>query len=314
MHAVMSAMTMPSWTDSGTAAKSRAAGGRTSDGAIDHAQLTDAGLSQTSIDGRVAAGWLHRKHRGVFAVGHPGLTPRGEWMAATLAAGPAAVLSHRSAAALWGLARDGAFPSVTVPGRRRTSARGLEVHTGRLRQDEIVLLDGIRVTSVGRTLLDLAEVLPQAELVRAIDQATNTRRLGRTTMPSVIKQAPGRRGLKPLKAALLITRPQDVLTRSELERRALELVHSADLTPPEVNARLHGYEVDLLWRAHRLVVELDSREHHGTDTALDRDTRKAGNLMAHGWRVGRLTWRQVVNDERWVRSRLAAWLDDAAAR
>ena len=283
-------------------------------GAIGHAQLADAGLSQTEIRHRVATGWLHRQHIGVFAVGHPGLTPRGRWMAATLAGGDGAVLSHRSAAALWGIGRDGPVPSITVPRAKRHGTRRIELHAGRLRPDEIVLLDGIRVTSVGRTLLDLAETLPLDQLVKAIDTATNTRRLGRGTMPSVIRQARGRRGLKPLKAALLITRPQDVLTRSELERRALRLIDRAQLERPEVNVRLHGYEVDLLWRAHRLVVELDSREHHGTDTALDRDTRKAGNLMAQGWRVGRLTWRQVVNDERWVRSRLTAWLDDLPAR
>jgi very-short-patch-repair endonuclease len=116
----------------------------------------------------------------------------------------------------------------------------------------------------------------------------------------VIKGARGRRGAKPLRQALLITRPEDVLTRSELERRALRIVGSPR---PEVNVRLHGYEVDLLWRDARLVVELDGSAYHDPE----RDTRKTATLMAHGWAGMRFTWRQVVNDPAWIRSRLAAW-------
>jgi hypothetical protein len=187
-------------------------------GVVDHRQLLRVGVTRSGVDRRVAAGWLHRKHLGVFAVGHPALTPHGEWMAAVLACGSDAVLSHQSAAALWGLAGDGAIPSVTVPGRRRRGPATIEVHTGSLRPDETVIFDHIRVTSVGRTLLDLGEVMTVAELVRCIDNATNARRIGRTTMPSVIKGARGRRGLKALKQALLMTRPEDVLTRSDPER------------------------------------------------------------------------------------------------
>jgi very-short-patch-repair endonuclease len=272
-------------------------------GVISHPQLGAAGLSQTEIRRRVAAGWLHRKHIGVFAVGHPALTPRGCWMAATLAGGAGAVLSHRSAAAHWGIGCDGAVPSITLPGTKRRGTATLEVHAGRLRPDEVVIYEDIPVTSVGRTLLDLAEAITLSELVQTIDHATNARRLGRNTMASVINAAPGRRGAKPLRQALLITRPEDVLTRSELERRALRLISRARLPQPEVNVRVHGYEVDLLWRDARLVVELDGSAYHDPE----RDTRKTANLMAHGWAVMRFTWRQVVNDPVWVSSRLAAW-------
>lgn len=279
-------------------------------GAVGHAQLVDAGLSQTEINRRVAAGWLHRQHIGVFAVGHPGLTAHGRWMAAVLAGGEGAALSHRSAAALWGMGSDGHIPSITIPATSRSGTAGLEVHAGRLRPDEIVVFDGIRVTSVGRTLLDLAETLTPAELVACIDKATNARRLGRTTMPSVIEKAPGRRGLKPLRRALLTTRPQDVLTRSELERRALRLVRRAGLDAPEVNVRLHGHERDLLWRGARLVVELDGRAYHDPE----RDTRRDADLLARGYATLRFTWRQVVNDPDWVTDRLKSVLDDRAAR
>jgi very-short-patch-repair endonuclease len=279
-------------------------------GAIGHAQLVDVGLSQTEIRRRVAAGWLHRLHVGVFAVGHPGLTAHGRWAAATLGGGRDAVLSHRSAAALWGIGLDGAIPSITVPGAKRRGTDSLEVHAGRLRPDEIVTYDAIRVTSVGRTLLDLAETVTVKELVAVIDNATNARRLGRTTMSSVINGATGRRGVRPLKQALLITRPQDVLTRSELERRALKLIRRAGLAAPEVNVRLHGRERDLLWRAARLVVELDGRAYHDPE----RDTRRDADLLARGFATLRFTWRQVVNDPDWVTDRLATVLHDRAAR
>jgi very-short-patch-repair endonuclease len=268
------------------------------DGAIDRSQLLEAGVSRAGVERRVAAGWLHRKHRGVYAVGHSALSHRGRRMAAVLAGGREAVLSHRSAGALWGLCLDPPEPEITVPGRKRHSVRGLRVHAGAIRPGETLTVDGIRVTRVGRTLLDLAEVLALEQLVDAIDKATNARQLGRGTLPAVIRGARGRRGLKPLKEALLITRPQDVLTRSELERRALRLIRRARLEPPEVNVRLHGYEVDLLWRRHRLVVELDSREHH--EHAFERDRRRDADLLSRGWRVLRLTWRQVVNDPAWV--------------
>jgi hypothetical protein len=274
-------------------------------GVVEHGQILRVGVTRSGVDRRVAAGWLHRKHLGVFAVGHPALTPRGEWMAAVLACGGDAVLSHRSAAALWGLAPDGARPSVTIPGRRRQGPASIEVHSGRLRPDEMVIFDHIPVTSVGRTLLDLAEILTVEQLVPVIDNATNARRLARTTMPSVISAARGRRGLKTLKEALLLTRPEDILTRSELERRALRLVGRP---APEMNVRLHGYEVDMLWRDAGLVVELDGSAYHDPE----RDTRKTNNLMARGWTVLRFTWRQVVNDPTWVVQSLQAVRSRAA--
>jgi very-short-patch-repair endonuclease len=265
-------------------------------GVISYAQLIEAGLTEAGIKHRVSAGWLHRVHRGVFAVGHAGLTPRGLWAAAVLSGGDGAALSHRSAAALWGIWRDGDRPAITSNGVNRRCAPGVETHVGRLRAGETLLVDGIRVTKVARTLLDLAEVLTLDQLVRAIDNATAQRHLRPTLMSSMIKQSHGRRGLKPLKQALLITRPEDVLTRSELERRALRLIEQAQLPRPEVNVRLHGYEVDLLWRDAGLVVELDGSEYHDPE----HDTRRDNTLRAHGWSVSRFTWRQIVNDPGWV--------------
>ena len=275
-------------------------------GVISHAQLLDAGLTMAAVKHRVAAGWLHRMQRGVYAVGHPGLTHRGHWMASVLAGGPDAVLSHRSAGALWGLCRDARRPEITVPGRKRP---GTGVHAAAIRPGETVRVDGIRVTKVARTLLDLAEVLTLDQLVEAIDRATAARHLRPALMSSVIRESRGRRGLKPLRQALLITRPQDVLTRSELERRALKLIARSRLPMPEVNQRLHGYEVDLLWRRANLIAELDGREYHDPE----RDTRRDNNLRARGWTTTRFTWRQVVNDPDWVVANLAILLTPAGA-
>jgi len=277
-------------------------------GVVHHDHLLDAGVSRSGVRRRVAAGWLHRVHTGVFAVGHPGLTDRGRWTAAVLAGGPEAALSHRSAAALWGLRPNVSFAEITVPGRRRRGPAGVVAHAGALDARETVVVDGIRVTTVARTLLDLAEVLPVREVVAAIDRATARRRFDADAIRATVAAATGRRGLKGLRAALLITRPQDVLTRSELERRALRLIRTARLPRPDVNVRLLGHEVDLLWRERRLAVELDGRETHDTPNAFESDRRRDADRMARGWRVLRLTWRQVVNDPAWVADRLTAVL------
>jgi hypothetical protein len=191
---------------------------------------------------------------------------------------------------------------LTLPGRRGRGPAGVIVHAGHLAAKDIARIDGIPVTAVARTLLDLAEVVDVPTLVACIDRTGNRLRPG--LMSSMINEHRGRRGLKPLRQALLITRPQDILTRSELERRALALIAAADLPAPEVNVRVYGYEVDLLWRAQRLIVELDGRRWHDNPTARERDTRRDANLVCRGYGVMRLTWRQVVNDPQWVRLRL----------
>jgi hypothetical protein len=271
-------------------------------GVIAHDQLARVGIPRWGVQRRVAAGWLHRRHVGVFAVGHPALTDRGRFTAAVLAGGAGAVLSHRSAATLWGLTTETSILDITVPGRRRRGPAGVVVHAGRLKSEDVTRIDGIPVTSLARTLLDLAEVVDVNALVACIDRTGNRLRPG--LMSSMIQDHRGRRGLKPLRQALLITRPQEILTRSELERRALALIAGASLPEPGVNVRVHAYEVDLLWRAQRLIVELDGRRGHDNPTARERDSRRDANLVCRGYGVMRLTWRQVVNDPAWVTSRL----------
>jgi len=281
-------------------------------GVVAHEQLLVAGLSPAGVRRRVDAGWLHRLHRGVFAVGHLALTDRGRWAAAVLAGGSGAVLSHRSAGALWGLMAEVPTLDITVPGRHRAAQPGVVLHANRLGSRHVTRIDGLPTTSLPRTLLDLAEVLTLSALVQCIDRTGN--HLRPDDLSSMINDHHGRHGLKPLREALMRTRPQDVLTRSELERRALKLVATTGLPEPEVNVRLHGYEVDLLWRDQRLVVELDGRRWHDSPAARDRDYRRDTNLLCRGYRVMRLTWRQVVNDPVWVTRRLRQALRPSTAR
>ena len=278
-------------------------------GVVSLPQILAAGAGHGAVQRRVRAGRLHRLFPGVFAVGHPAVSPLGRHLAATLACGDDAVLSHRAAAHLHGVWTSRfAPPEVTIPGTRRRGPAGIRAHRGRLDPADVTTVDGIRVTTVARLLLDLAEGLAVAHLVAVVDRCQARRLYDPDAVRAVIGRGAGRRGLRTLTRALMIVRPQDVLTRSELERRALRLLADAGIATPEVNEKLGRYEVDLLWRDRGLVVELDGREWHDTADAFERDRRRDADLMASGWRVMRLTWRQVVNEPRWVAGRLRAAL------
>lgn len=275
------------------------------DGVISVRQERLAGLSGSAADRRVAAGRLHPLLRGVHAVGHPAVGRRGWWQAALLAGGPEAALSHRAVAEACGVISLGDGPiDITVPGVKRHHLGRVRFHSGRLERRDVVVRDGLPMTTVARMVLDLAEQISLRELVEVMDQCEARRLYRPLAVADVIRRSPGRRGLRTLRRAQRITRPQDVLTRSRLERRALRLVAAHNLPRPEVNVMLHGYEVDLLWRDADLAVELDSRTHHGDAVALDRDHRRDANLQAHGYRVLRFTWRQVIGDAPWVASRI----------
>lgn len=278
-------------------------------GAASVAQLAVAGLGARAVSRRVASGRMHPMFRGVVAVGHPGVTRHGWHHAALLAAGEAAALSHVTAGELWGLLDPGPGPiHVTVPGARGRRRERLRVHSGRLDASDVVVRDGLRATTVARTLIDLGELLTVDELVAVLDRAEARRLHHPRGVARAMAAATGRRGVAPLRRALLFARPQDVLTRSELERRALRMVARHRLPRPEVNARVLRYEVDLVWRHHALAVELDGRAWHGDGVALDRDHRRDADLQASGWRVLRFTWRQVVGEPAWVADRIARLL------
>jgi predicted transcriptional regulator of viral defense system len=222
-------------------------------------------LDRGAIRHRLNAGRLHLVHRGVYAVGHRRLARHGRWIAAVLACGHEAVLSHRSAAALWRLAASrGSRVEVTAASRGRVRRAGIELHQVRqFHPEDRSEREGIPVTSVARTLLDFAEVVDPRRLERAFEEADRLQLLNLREIERTCGRNPGRRGLKPLRA--LLSEAQPVLeTRSELERRFLSFCRDAQLPPPAVNVIVAGYEVDALWVDRRLVVELDGYAFHRT--------------------------------------------------
>jgi hypothetical protein len=265
-------------------------------------QLADMGLNARLVDKRIDAGRLHPIHQGVYAVGHRLLTADGHRMAAVIACGPRAVLSHRSAAALWGLRRDSRSGiDVTAPGRRGRAPVGIDAHRdGALQSVDRTERRGIPCTSVARTLLDLAGVASPRELRNAVTQAEVERLFDLAAVREVIGRSRRRRGVERLRRAIAEHDSRDERTRGELERRFLALCRSAELPLPEVNVPLLvgelQLEADFLWRGARLIVEADDRYSHLTVAAFEKDRRRDQRLTLGGWEVIRCTWRQVLDD------------------
>jgi very-short-patch-repair endonuclease len=260
-------------------------------------QLLRAGVGPHWIDARLKAGRLRRAHRGVYLVG-PVFPPLAKEMAAVLACGEGAALSHRAAATLWQLlphpARDRAV-DVTVPVRHAKGRRGIRVHrAGPIPPDETTILDGIPITAPARTLLDLAAVVPPGDLERAVAEAERRRLASRSRLAALLARYARRPGTRALRA-LVEMQERPAFIRSEAERRLLRLVRKARLPAPDVNAPLHGFEVDLLWRDAALVVEVDGYAFHSGRAAFEEDRRRDAELAARGLTVVRVTWRQLAD-------------------
>jgi very-short-patch-repair endonuclease len=269
-------------------------------GVVGRAQLLRAGVGRRAIGGRLERGSLHLVHLGVYAVGHPLLSLEARWMAAVLACGPGAVLSHRAAGRLWGITpRSTAPPEVSRPGDFR-SRRGIVAHRSPVSDDEASRVNGIPVTSISRTLLDLAAVLTKRQLEQALNEAEVLRLTGRLSLPELLERYPRRRGSAVLRALLRDGGAERGVTRSKLERRFQAVLASTDLPRPRLNAHVsvqgRFFEVDCLWAEQRLIVELDGREAHGTDLAFEKDRERDRLLLVEGWRVTRVTWRQLRDD------------------
>ena len=218
-------------------------------------------------------------------------------MAAVLAFGPTAVLSHRSAAALWGLRPTARSRiEVTVPNWRR-ARQAVQVHVASLLPDEATVEKGIPVTTVTRTLLDLASLLDRRQVERAINEAEVRRLADPLSLEDLIARHRRRAGTRVLKHILASGALGEGVTRSELEERFLELVDRAGLPRPELNASVEvagrWIECDCLWRQRRVVVELDGHAYHRTRAAYERDRVRDRSLQAAGWRVVRVTWRHL---------------------
>jgi very-short-patch-repair endonuclease len=193
---------------------------------------------------------------------------------------------------------------VTVPGSGGRGRRGVVIiHRGALPGGEVTRVDGIPVTSPARTVLDLAGFLPRRQLERVIDEAEYLR-----LDLSDLRPRRGCRGSQTLKRVLAEHRPGTTRTRSELEERMLDLLHSRRLPTPEVNADIEGYEVDFVWHDQALIVETDGWRAHGTRRAFERDRRRDADLVSAGWRVLRFSYKRLEREPAWVAQRLSAAL------
>jgi hypothetical protein len=268
-------------------------------GVVTTAQLAALGLAQRGVSHRAGAGRLHRVHRGVYAVGHPILTANGHRMAAVLACGPGAALSHASAAALWEIRPTAATRiDVSVPGAggRRKRAR-IRVHrAAKLLSDEVTEKHGIPVTTPARTLLDLAAQLPRRALERALDEAAKRELFDLTALTALISAHGNEHGAGALTRALSRHHPGTTATKSTLEELMLAICDAHDLARPLVNTWVEGLEVDFHWPAHRLVVEADSYRYHHTRTAFDRDRERDAILARAGYRTLRFSDRQIAEE------------------
>jgi very-short-patch-repair endonuclease len=261
-------------------------------GVVARAQLLSRGVSTAVVDAWVQRGRLHRVHQGVYALGHTALRPEGHRLAAVLACGPGAVLSHRTAAAHWGLlTTDQTRIDVTAP-RGRHGAPGIRLHRTRsLDAQDTTTHQGIPTTTVHRTLLDVAAMARGGELERAVAQAERLRMYDHRAIQATIARANGHRGVGLLRCA---TSRTPKWTRNEWEAEFLQLLRDAGLPEPKTNEPLHapGYghcEPDYHWPEHRVIVELDGFETHGTRAAFHADRAKDAALTASGHRVLRFT-------------------------
>jgi very-short-patch-repair endonuclease len=266
-------------------------------GVITRQQLLELGLGVGAVEHRLARGRLHIVHRCVYAVGHRSLTPEGRWMAAVLAAGRRAVASHRCAAAIWRL-----LPSdlleVTIPVLRKP--RGIVAHNSQLPADEVTHVRWIPVTTAPRTVLDLATVVPMHQVERAMNEAEFRRLADGRAVAQLGDRYAGRRGMGTIKSILEAHGIATGVTRSELESRFLRFLRKAGLPLPRLNVNLvidgRWLQCDCVWHAQRVIVELDGRAAHATAAAFERDRARDRVLAAHGWRVVRVTWRQLHSE------------------
>jgi very-short-patch-repair endonuclease len=275
-------------------------------GVITRRQLMAAGVGRGAIAHRLKKARLHRLHPEVYLVGHHVPAPLAHETAALLACGDGAVLSHVSAAALWGFAlADNDRIDVIVPGRHRGRLFGVRVHESRaLVSEDIRSRESLPVTAPARTLLDYAEVVAIGELERAVAEARVMRLVDESELLKLLERSPGRHGAAPLRA-VLDRAGGPAFTRSHAERRMLALLRKARLSPPRCNVVLCGYEVDFFWPDAKLVVEFDSWEFHRSREAFEKDRRRDADLQLAGFRVLRITWRRLDDEPEAVVAQIA---------
>jgi very-short-patch-repair endonuclease len=279
-------------------------------GIVSIRQLTGPlGYSEAAVHRAVCAGRLHRLYRGVFAVGHINLSRHAHCLAAVLACGPHALLSHVSAAWLWGLTKTSPLPaSVSTPlhRRRRPSIRLHEARS--LTTEDRALLEGIPVTSLPRTLLDLAATVRFEWLEKMVERSEDLELFDLRAVEELLERTVGHHGHGPLRKAIALYKPSS-FTRSTLERRFLELCLEAGLSQPRTNFVAYGFELDCYWPEFRFAVELDVFETHGTRAAFERDRKRQEDLLLVGVATSRVTGPRLEREPEEVIARIGRLLE-----
>jgi very-short-patch-repair endonuclease/predicted transcriptional regulator of viral defense system len=282
-------------------------------GVVSRVQLLAQGWTKEEIDWRIRTGRLHRVHDGVYAVGHRVIPKLGHWMAAVLASGPDTLLSHHTAAALWKLrGYSGGAIHVTAP-HKSTSTKRIRRHFSIVPEDERAVEEGVPVTSVHRTIFDLAATSSVDDVVAMIKQAEYLNRWDCLSLPDLLERYPGKRGSRKVRFALQrITEEPSGRKRSKLEQRFAPFLRRHHLRLPRFNdwIFINGkrYCVDCHWPDLRLIIELDGWEGHSTRSAFQDDRARDRALHAAGYSVIHLTWNQLRDEPESIAADLRALL------
>lgn len=276
-------------------------------GVVARDQLLNLGLGRGAIDARVRSGRLHVIHRGVYMVSRTRIGQRGHWLAAVLAYGDEALLSHGSAAALWGLMRGSGSVTDVTSWRGRPGRRGIRLHRSQVKPSERARRDGIPVTCPARTLLDVAEVVDSDRFARVFEEADRLGLLEMRVLEELCEAAEGRRGVTACRQ-MIAAATAPVTTRSTLEDRFARFCRERRLPAPTLNVVVLGFEVDALWPERRLIVELDGFAYHRHRGAFERDRARDATLQAAGYRVLRLTHRRITTEAETIVAELSRLL------
>jgi very-short-patch-repair endonuclease len=257
-------------------------------GVVSTKQLAALGYTRSSVAKAAKVGRLHRVHRGVYVVGHQRLTWHGRCMGAVLAASPS-VASHLSAGWLWGLLRSRPGTLHVTCRQSRHADRPFVTHTAGLSPADLARRDGIPVTSLARTILDLAVDSREKTVRRFIRRADDDKNFDLRAMEDLLARTKGHRGQAKVRAALEIYDETPVFTRSDLEKRLYEVVTAAGLPAPSMNCFVAGYEIDAWWESERFGVELDVFATHGSRLSFEEDRERDDELLLAGIETTRVT-------------------------
>jgi very-short-patch-repair endonuclease/predicted transcriptional regulator of viral defense system len=282
-------------------------------GIVTRAQLVDAGMDPKRIDNWLRRGRLHAIHRGVYALIPPAaLAPLGAPMAAVLACDEGAILSHLSSAALWGFVPWGSRElHVTLSSGHRRPQTGIRHHRLKAPLDprDVTRRRNIPVATAARAVVEIAGELSTRDLERALDEAIVRRVTTREAVRGAQRRAGRHPGAAVLRGLIAVTGG----SRSQAERMLRALARRGGLPPPQVNAHLGGFEVDFLWPVERVIVEVDGYAFHSSRAAFERDHQRDATLQGMGFRILRITWRQLMQEPEFVLVQLARALSRSAA-